>query len=885
DIDGQTRSGSPAGGWDIGADEGATAIYRSVGPSASAALASGTSNALTISGSTATFALGLSSSIGVGDALQYDSDNNGSIDAIAFIHGRTSSTIYTVAKNDGSAPTATAAADNDWAIYRAHQSLQAAEAGTENPSINVTVRSFDTWSGGVDLIANNQQWNIAAYANGSTADATSATIISGWETGPANNIRIYTPTSSSEVGISQRHNGKWSDESYKIVQTSSTDYQYGIYNQESYVIIDGLQIKKIATGGSSIKAITNSVSTTVYNVTIENNIFAGEFSGSATNSAGLDCSSRNCYVFNNIVYGFENGSDGSFAGIVVSQSNSNTAYAYNNTVYGNYYGIFSYYSNKGILKNNISVGNSVDYATTFDPSSTNNLSSDATAPGTNAKTNQTVSFADTTGKDFHLSSNDTAAKNAGADLSADANFAFSIDTDGQTRSGPPAGGWDIGADEGATPVYYSVGQNTNDHKSGSPTLTIASGTGTFSEAQTATNLGVGDKVTYNTSSVAYISQKISTTEWKLITATGATPDDVTDATVNSITHVFASLAAAVNTSTGAGGASFMNTINLYTSNLQLNIPCYYDSGADTAIVSLTGYTTASPNHIKIYTPSNISTEANNSQRHQGRWDSLKYNLSITSGFTSAIWVDVDHFILEGIQLTTSASTTNNVNFGDNSSLGGERIIRNNIIQNTHVAPGNNNFTIPYKTGKIYSYLFQNNVIIGNLYAFSLNYHSSYTKVHIYNNTIANTTNAFFRGSEAYVKNLAVYNITKLYDDYGPFVPSDSYVSHVASNGSFDFSTDGFTALYQNKNIAFADPSFVDYHLQATDIEAKNLGLDLSTNPDGAWRTPFASDMDAQTRPNGNAWDIGADEAANNVFYSVGQTTADLKNGTPTVTIT
>ena len=45
----------------------------------------------------------------------------------------------------------------------------------------------------------------------------------------------------------------------------------------------------------------------------------------------------------------------------------------------------------------------------------------------------------------------------------------------------------------AAMVYDSVGQNTTDHKTGSPTVTIANGIATFSIPQTARNLAVGDK--------------------------------------------------------------------------------------------------------------------------------------------------------------------------------------------------------------------------------------------------------------------------------------------------------------------------------------------------------------------------------------------------------
>jgi hypothetical protein len=41
-------------------------------------------------------------------------------------------------------------------------------------------------------------------------------------------------------------------------------------------------------------------------------------------------------------------------------------------------------------------------------------------------------------------------------------------------------------------VFFSVGQNTDDHKTGTPTVTIVDGVATFSEPQTAANMGVGD---------------------------------------------------------------------------------------------------------------------------------------------------------------------------------------------------------------------------------------------------------------------------------------------------------------------------------------------------------------------------------------------------------
>jgi hypothetical protein len=113
-------------------------------------------------------------------------------------------------------------------------------------------------------------------------------------------------------------------------------------------------------------------------------------------------------------------------------------------------------SSQGVirLKNNLIQGASTNYflgtmsATDF----ATNISEDATSP-TVALRSKVATFVDETGSDLHLSSSDTVAKDAGTDLSADANWAFSDDIDGATR----AGTWDIGADEitaaGSPPMF------------------------------------------------------------------------------------------------------------------------------------------------------------------------------------------------------------------------------------------------------------------------------------------------------------------------------------------------------------------------------------------------------------------------------------------------
>ena len=73
--------------------------------------------------------------------------------------------------------------------------------------------------------------------------------------------------------------------------------------------------------------------------------------------------------------------------------------------------------------------------------STNNASTDDTAPGVNARLNQDIIFANRSIQDYHLDWMDAGARGNGTDLSASPTRSFSDDFDGNTRSAP----WNIGA--------------------------------------------------------------------------------------------------------------------------------------------------------------------------------------------------------------------------------------------------------------------------------------------------------------------------------------------------------------------------------------------------------------------------------------------------------
>ena len=446
DIDAQLR---PAGAWDRGADEiVGTALYRSVGITATA-LASGAANALTISGSTATFASALPNNIGVGDVIQYDSDGNNSIDALAFIHGRTNSQTYTVANKNGATPTAVVG-DNNWGVYRAYTSLANWESQTENANILEPVENDVNPS--LNLVTANTIMYVACYADG--ADTT-AVFLNGWTTGVANHIKIFAPALSSQVGITQRHSGVWDTTKYRIEAANTQVIDIGPGAGD--VWIDGLQIHLLSANGNGQDAVNIDQTTNYANHRISNNIIrAGPITAAAVygiyakDAVGLAV----VRIWNNIIYGF-NGqatntaiySDGDYGA-------SFTIYAYNNTVYGCSLGFYRNQAPAGpfILKNNIAYNNTDNYGTgvgaPFDASGTNNLSgpgADAQMPATAARNGVAVTFVLPGGNpaNFHLAAGDAGALNYGANLSADLNLAVFDDIDGQVRQAA----WDIGADD------------------------------------------------------------------------------------------------------------------------------------------------------------------------------------------------------------------------------------------------------------------------------------------------------------------------------------------------------------------------------------------------------------------------------------------------------
>jgi len=427
-------------------------IDRSVGVDDGSARVAGT-GALAIVGTTATFATPLPDNIGVGDALEYDANGDGTLDALAFVHQRLSAQVYLVRDSAGATPAPTASATAKWSVFRAYLSLANAvdmgDGGTHNP--NITVAAFDGYGAGRNLVANNEQWSFACYDDGAVdtvgvgiCDTMYARSCStGWTTDASHFLRIYTPTDPSEVGTSQRHRGIW-----------GTGYQRsdGIIMLEGFVHLDGMSIKRTTTGiGRSYYVETEGSGGEVW---ISNSFGWSTLQGASkiydiwdTGVAATGGTYTRYWLWNDIAYNETIGDARS--GFYL---NSNRADVHVESCTSYVAGGGAYYQSSTA---HVTLTNCLGYSAAnlafaaddgFD-SVTTSVSNDGSLDGTGSGNawGQPTAFVDIASVNVHLDPTgaNPAIRGHGTDLSA-STIPFSTDIDGDAR--PPLG-WDIGADQ------------------------------------------------------------------------------------------------------------------------------------------------------------------------------------------------------------------------------------------------------------------------------------------------------------------------------------------------------------------------------------------------------------------------------------------------------
>ena len=435
----------------------------------------------------------------------------------------------------------------------------------------------------------------------------------------------------------------------------------------------------------------------------------------------------------------------------------------------------------------------------------------------------------------------------------------------------------------ATRVFYSVGTSRSiptDLKAGAPTVTITGGLATFTVAQ-PNNVGVGDEISYGGGTLAYISGRLSATQFTVTTRLGAAPGNVAGSTVNRIYRAFASLSAAVaNSSNG----THLGTTNLTgAGNYQLNWPCYNDGpmvlGAGAEVVIL-GYTTGPANYIRVYTPV-TSNEVGVSQRHRGVFGT-GFRLEGTNADT--IQIEDDYVRIEGLTIQATVTTTGS--WGAIWSIPGavsDIRISHNIIKNV-VTAGNPSYGIALGQGASDVAKVWNNIVFnvtntgGAAYGIGITIDNGFS--YVFGNTIYNCETGIRKwptaaGAEVR-NNVAIHNTVANpgYVDYDQLGVAPAAVrSH---NVSSDASSE--TVALRNKT-AFANyfrntgAGTEDLHITDSSLALwSSSGVNLSGDPNA----PVTDDVDGGPRM---APDIGADEFG--VCCDLG--TAEVPGSTLTVT--
>lgn len=274
-----------------------------------------------------------------------------------------------------------------------------------------------------DLVTLNEK--LVLVIDGTWASADGVATVDGFTTDATRNITIYATNLA-------RHNGKWRDTSYRILNPAGST-QDGLWIVSSYVNVSGLQFENQYGGGDYAACFSQG-----NNVVVDGCI--ARFTGTPVADnylIGFESSGSNNRFQNCISYGFE-GQPTHGYGFLIYTPSANQTVVMNCTAVDNGYG-FSAGSGGADFTNCIAQGNYAGFVSSGLGRFGYNKSDVASDVSNGFATLGTVTFVNAAAGDYHLSASDTVAKNNGANYSG----LFNSDVDGAARGYV----WDIGADD------------------------------------------------------------------------------------------------------------------------------------------------------------------------------------------------------------------------------------------------------------------------------------------------------------------------------------------------------------------------------------------------------------------------------------------------------
>lgn len=302
------------------------------------------------------------------------------------------------------------------------------------------------WEAGeqLDLVSNDKILQAECYALTDTTEFA----INGWTTDATRYIRIY-------VANGEGHSGYYDSSKFLFHCDNAAGFgNYGIEIFEDYVRLEGLQLQLTSSNGSGLIGVRNLAAAS--EVRIQKCLFKGIITGSDGRECGFhgfdDTDGNaitkliNCVFWDFTIAAFPHACYGIF-------NKYGDVRAYNCTFYGcgTGFGVDGT-TFKGTAVNCLSYCDATDTARTdFSASanfqnSSNNASTDGTAPGTSALTNQAstdIDFLSTTSTNASFLAIDSTSTCVGAGTDDPLAGVYADDIRGETRTST----WDIGADE------------------------------------------------------------------------------------------------------------------------------------------------------------------------------------------------------------------------------------------------------------------------------------------------------------------------------------------------------------------------------------------------------------------------------------------------------